>query len=365
MTGMNTPIKTYSLEELGETAVKLGQPKFRGMQIAEWLYLRQATSFDDMTNLPKTLRTALAEEFPLHQTKIIDKQVSQDGTRKYIMQFGDGQCAETVAIPAFSPDEDETGRLTVCFSTQIGCSMGCTFCATGQEGFTRNLLVGEMVDQITIVQNDFGQRVSNAVAMGQGEPFLNYKNTLAALRILNHQKLLRIGARRITVSTCGITKGIDKMAQEPEQFTLAVSLHSAVQSTRNALMPNMQNQPLKNLKAALAHYIEKTGRRVTLEHILIRDINDNEEDLQALIRFCDGLLCHVNLLPFNPVDSTCFVPSKQKTVQKWLETLESERIESTFRQSRGSDIAGACGQLKNKQKPEDPAAAPLKPRPPV
>lgn len=346
---MSKPIKTYSLEGLSELAVELGQPKFRGMQIAEWLYLKQATSFDDMTNLPKALRAALANDFPLHSTEIADKQVSQDGTRKYIMRFGDGQCAETVAIPAFSPTEDETGRLTVCFSTQVGCRMGCTFCATGQEGFTRNLQVGEMVDQIALVQSDFGQRVSNVVAMGQGEPFLNYENTLAALRILNHQKLLRIGARRITVSTCGITSGIDKMAQEPEQFTLAVSLHSAVQSTRNALMPNMQSQPLKSLKAALAHYIEKTGRRVTLEHILIRDINDDEDDLQALIRFCDGLLCHVNLLPLNPVDSACFVPSKQKTIQKWLESLEAKRIETTFRQSRGSDIASACGQLKNKK----------------
>ena len=345
---MSKPIKTYSLEGLGEIAAELEQPKFRGMQIAEWLYLRQAASFDDMTNLPKTLRAALSEEFPLHQTKIVDKQVSQDGTRKYIMQFGDDQCAETVAIPTFSPNEEEAGRLTVCFSTQIGCSLGCAFCATGREGFTRNLQVGEMVDQIAIVQSDFGQRVSNVVAMGQGEPFLNYNNTLAALRILNHQKLLKIGARRITVSTCGITSGIDKMAQEPEQFTLAVSLHSAIQSTRNALMPSMQNQPLKTLKAALAHYIEKTGRRVTLEHILIQDINDGEDDLQALIRFCDGLLCHVNLLPLNPIDSACFAPTKQKNVKKWLETLEKKRIEATFRQSRGSDIAGACGQLKNK-----------------
>lgn len=345
---MDKPIKTYSLEGLAELATTLNQPKFRGMQIAEWLYAHEASSFDDMTNLPKTLRTALAEEHPLHTAKILDKQISQDETRKYVVGFEDGQCAEMVAIPSLHTEEQEPSRLTVCISTQVGCSMGCTFCATGQEGFTRNLQVGEIVDQVILAQNDFGTRVSNVVVMGQGEPFLNYENTLAALRILNHQKLMKIGARKITVSTCGIVKGIDGFAQEPEQFTLAVSLHSAIQSTRNVLMPNTQNQPLRILKAALSHYIEQTGRRVTLEHVLIEDMNDGEEDLDALVKFCDGLLCHVNLLPLNPIDSACFTPSKQKTVQKWLDTLDKKHIEATFRQSRGSDIAGACGQLKNK-----------------
>lgn len=340
-------IKSYSLEELSQTMEDLGQPRFRAEQLAQWLYVHHVSSFDEMTNLSKALRAELAEKYSLPVASILDKQVSADGTRKYILRFADGECVETVAIPSSSSEEGSQKRLTVCFSTQVGCSLECSFCATGREGFTRNLAVGEMVDQILMAQEDFGQRVSNVVAMGQGEPFLNYKNTLAALRIINHPKLLKIGARRITVSTCGILDGIDRFATVPEQFTLAVSLHSARQSIRNAIMPRMEKQPLRQLQAALINYLEKTDRRITLEYLLIKDLNDGEEDLQALVRFCDGLLCHVNLLPLNPVASTWFQPSSQATVRRWLQELENHRIETTFRQSRGEDITGACGQLKN------------------
>lgn len=279
---------------------------------------------------------------------MLDRRVSKDGTRKYVWQFDDGAGVETVAMP--SKDKDAKGspqRLTVCFSTQVGCAIGCAFCATGKEGFVRNLTPGEMVDQIVLAGHDMGMRVSNVVAMGQGEPFLNYDNTLAALRFMNAKDGLGIGARHITISTCGILKGIERLADEPEQFTLAVSLHSAVQSTRDALMPHMKNAPLHHLHTALERYIEQSGRRVSLEYLLLKDLNDDEAHLAALKEFCRGLLCHVNILPFNEVAGSPFQPASAKTRTKWVNQMEAAGIETTVRDSRGSDIEGACGQLKN------------------
>ena len=279
---------------------------------------------------------------------MLDRRVSKDGTRKYVWQFDDGAGVETVAMP--SKDKDAKGspqRLTVCFSTQVGCAIGCAFCATGKEGFVRNLTPGEMVDQIVLAGHDMGMRVSNVVAMGQGEPFLNYDNTLAALRFMNTKDGLGIGARHITISTCGILKGIERLADEPEQFTLAVSLHSAVQSTRDALMPHMKNAPLHHLHTALERYIEQSGRRVSLEYLLLKDLNDDEAHLAALKEFCRGLLCHVNILPFNEVAGSPFQPASAKTRTKWVNQMEAAGIETTVRDSRGSDIEGACGQLKN------------------
>ena len=340
-------IKTYSLNELTQVIKDLGQPSFRASQIAQWLYLHHISSFEEMTNLSKSLRDSLADQFSLYTPSIFDKQVSMDGSRKYILELEDGSLIETVGIPSFSLDDGQQKRLTVCFSTQVGCPIACAFCATGQEGFTRNLSIGEIVDQILTVQKDFGIRVTNIVAMGQGEPFLNIDNLLGALQIINHPKLLKIGARRITVSTCGILSGIERFAAVPEQFTLAVSLHSARQYTRDIIMPHMKNQPLSQLKPTLLDYIEKTNRRVTFEYLLLKDINDTKEDLESLIEFCDGILCHINLLPLNPVSTSHFKPSSQETVIQWQRELERNHIETTLRQSRGKDIAGACGQLKN------------------
>ena len=215
-------IKAYSLDELGQLFKDKSLPQFRAKQVYQWLYQKDACSYDEMTNLPKNLRATLAEELPLLPAAVIDRQVSSDKTRKYVIQFTDGTATEMVAIPS-------QDRLTVCFSTQVGCAMACSFCATGHEGFTRNLLPGEMVEQVLIAQHDIGRRVTNLVAMGQGEPFLNYDNVRKALTILNSEQGLNIAARKITVSTCGVFAGIQKFAQEPEQFTLAVSLHSAIQ----------------------------------------------------------------------------------------------------------------------------------------
>lgn len=339
---MNEPIKSYSREGIAQLVSDLGLPRFRAQQIYEWVYVRGAQSWDEMTNLPIALRSRMADTAPLHAPSVLDEAVSVDGTHKYLVEYHDGVAVETVAIPS----RDNT-RLTVCFSTQAGCAMACSFCATGQEGFTRNLMPGEIVDQIHIVQHSFGKRVTNLVAMGQGEPFLNYDNTLAALRILNDPKGIGIGARRISVSTCGIIPGINRLATEPEQFTLAVSLHSALQKTRDDLMPRMSKMPLPELREAIKSYIAQTNRRVTFEYIMIDGVNDTDEHLRALLSYCSHLLCHVNLIPINRIEGSSLQPTRRQKIDGWIHELAGRGIEATLRDSRGGDIAGACGQLKN------------------
>lgn len=342
---MTASIKQLGAQEIEDLVKKAGQPAFRMKQLREWLFVRWADSYDEMTNLPLAFREQLASEAPLTKPIALDRQVSRDGTRKYVLELSDGLCVETVAIPS-----KNDGRLTVCFSTQVGCAMACAFCATGHEGFTRNLGMGEIVDQVLFAQEDMGMRVSNLVAMGQGEPFLNYETLIDALHVLNDPKGIAIGARKITVSTCGILDGITRFAKEPEQFTLAISLHSAVQQTRDALMPRVANQPLDELKKTLTAYLARTNRRVTFEFLLIEGLNDSQDELDALLAFCDGLLCHVNLLPVNPVEGSPFQPSSRKTADAWIEACEAAGISATYRQSRGADIQGACGQLKNSRK---------------
>ncbi|WP_139651397.1 23S rRNA (adenine(2503)-C(2))-methyltransferase RlmN [Raoultibacter phocaeensis] len=342
---MERDIKSLDLDELAELVQSLGQPAFRTKQLFQWLYGHHVRSWDEMTNLPASLRSELASSYPLRTGSVVNRQVSKDETRKYVIEFHDGACVETVAMPTFSSDAPD--RLSICFSTQAGCAMGCSFCATGKEGFTRNLTIGEMIDQIVIAQQDLGMRASSLVAMGQGEPFLNYDNTIAALHIANSPQSLNIGARHITISTCGILKGIQSLSHEPEQFTLAVSLHSAEQQVRDRLMPSMASVPLERLKEALNAYREKTNRRVTFEYIMIHDVNDTKQALEHLVSFCSGMLCHVNLLPINEIVGSPYHPSSSRTMKHWVETLSRNGIETTVRHSRGSDIAGACGQLKN------------------
>lgn len=343
---METEIKAYSYEALAELLKQLGQPSFRADQLANWLYAHSVTSYDEMENLPKTLRMTLCENHPLYTPTVINRQISKDKTRKYVLEFHDKTRVETVAMPS---EKDSFGhqRMSVCVSTQVGCPMACSFCATGKEGFLRNLLPGEIIDQIKIVEEDTGIVATNIVTMGQGEPFLNYENVLAALRFANHPKLLGIGARHITLSTCGIIKGINHLSQEPEQFTLAVSLHCAIQKTRNKLMPKVANENLSTLKECLIAYVKRTNRRISFEYILLEGITDDEASLAALISYCKDLLCHVNLLPVNKVEGSLFSPSSTSTTKKWLSELEKAHIPVTLRKSRGSDISGACGQLKN------------------
>lgn len=340
---MKSSIKAYSYEALKILGEEEGWPRFRVDQLFSWLYEHGVSSYDEMTNLPKSLRHELAEHYPVNFPSVITKQVSSDESRKYLVRYEDGACVETVGIPS-----RDNKRLSVCVSTQVGCAMGCVFCATGKQGFVRDLLPGEIVDQVMIVQKDFGVRVSNVVVMGQGEPFLNYYNTLSALKILNHPKGLAIGARHITISTCGIIPGIKKLSEEAEQFTLAISLHAAVQPLRDMLMPGLKNYPLERLRTALREYALKTGRRITFEYIMIKDMNDSPECLTALKTFCKNLPCHINLLFFNDFGETSFSSSSRNVLDRWVSELAASGIEATVRDSRGSDIAGACGQLNTK-----------------
>lgn len=336
---MTTPFKTFTIDELNALTEAAGLSKFRAMQLLTWVYGRGVKSYEEMTDVPKVIREQFTLAFPLHSPTVIQKQVSQDGSRKYLLQFHDGALAETVGLPS------RDGRLSVCCSSQAGCAMGCTFCATGKAGLTRDLTAGEIVDQVLVVQEDFNDRVTNVVMMGQGEPFANYDAVIGALRIMNHSKLLNIGARHITVSTSGFLNGIDRFTQEPEQFTLAVSLHSAHQATRDALMPALKNQRLGALRQALERYSGITGRRYSFEYSLMAGVNDGTDQLEALVEYCRRLLCHVNLIPLNSVEGSLVEPSSLKTVEAWRQCLEDAGISVTVRKSRGSDIAGACGQL--------------------
>lgn len=344
---MNNELLMLTLPELTTRIESWGFPRFRAKQVYEWLHKHHCSSYDEMSNIPKALRVQLSDAFPLDSFTLFNKQVSRDGTRKYVFKLTDGCLVETVGMPTFRGD-GSLERLSVCVSSQVGCPMACAFCATGREGLTRNLSASEIVQQVALVQKDFSARVSNVVVMGQGEPFLNYDEVLAALRLLNSDDDLNIGARHITLSTCGILDGIERHSQEPEQFTLAVSLHAARQSVRDSLMPRVANQPLPLLKRALKTYIKRTNRRVSFEYLLMAGVNDSDDDLGALIDFCDGLLCHVNLLPMNPVEGAAFQPSSARTVEKWTRALSRHGIETSMRKSRGADIDGACGQLKNK-----------------
>ncbi|MDR3136455.1 MAG: 23S rRNA (adenine(2503)-C(2))-methyltransferase RlmN [Coriobacteriales bacterium] len=371
---MGKKLNIRSLDHAGlrEIATRYGQKPFRGDQLVHWLYGRGARDFAEMVNLPGDFRAKLDRDFEVAYPTLVKRQVAADKTRKYLVQLADGTLVETVAIP-------ERRRLTVCLSTQVGCAMGCVFCATGQMGLMRSLAAGEMLDQLMMVRQDFADatggdavdrlpvapaavavaastsplRISNVVAMGQGEPFANYDATLAALRMINDPALYGIGARHITVSTCGLLRPLERFATEPEQFTLAISLHSAVQATRDALMPELSHQPLAQLREALIYYLQNTSRRPSLEYVLIAGVNDNAAELAALLDFCavpaPGF--HVNLIRLNPLPAlasgasqplTSAAPAAMRTFQK---ALAQANVSASVRTPRGADILGACGQL--------------------
>ena len=341
------PRRGYSKEpiprqgSLLELLAELKQPSFRAKQIEEWVWVRNARSFDEMTNLPKSLREELSKRLTLGGVEEVARQGSVDGSRKYLLRFPDGVSVECVGMPS-------RNRLAVCVSTQAGCAMGCAFCATGGAGLTRSLTSAEIYEQVMHVRDDFNTRVTSVVMMGQGEPFMNYDATLEALRKLNSPEGAGIGARHLTVSTCGVIPQIMRFANEPEQFTLAVSLHSAVQKTRNALMPGVRKYSLVNLYNAMGEYVNKTSRRPTYEYALIGGINDTESELQALCDFCEGTLAHVNLIQLNEVEGSKLRPSTPERAQDFVRALARVGVEATVRDSRGADIDAACGQLKQR-----------------
>lgn len=335
-------IRLLDLEELQNLVKELGQPAFRAKQLNEWIHEKNVCSFDEMTNLPVAMREKLSERFSFNVPVELVKQVSKDGSRKYLLQFADGVSVETVGMP-------NRNKLAVCISSQAGCAMGCAFCATGLAGLSRSLTAQEMVDQVLHVSRDFGERVTSVVFMGQGEPFANFDATVDALRALNDPDGLAIGARHLTVSTCGVIPGIRRFAELPEQFTLAISLHSAVQGTRNQLMPGVKKYTLPRLHEAIQLYVEKTGRRPTYEFAMIDGINDTNPEMQALIDFCAGTLCHVNLIQLNNIPDSPFRPSPIEKVETLQRRLTMHGVETTIRNSRGSDIDAACGQLKQRR----------------
>lgn len=339
---MSTPIKSFNIQGVQDIVSNAGLPAFRSMQILTWLYEKGVRSYSEMSNLPKAMREQFDEAYPLERPSVVVTNESSDGTRKYLIEFADGATTEMVALPS-------DDRLTVCASSQSGCAMKCSFCATGKLGLRRSLLPGEIVDQVSMIQEDFERRVTNVVVMGQGEPFANFDNVVGALRILNHPNLLNIGARHITVSTCGIIKGIEDFSKLDEQFTLAISLHAARQEVRDSIMPLVENQRLDTLKHSLTNYANLTGRRFSFEYSLMRGINDSEDDLEALVEYCNGLLCHVNLIPLNEVPGSDFKPVSSAVMKHWADSLDKNHVPVSIRKSRGSDIAAACGQLALQQ----------------
>lgn len=341
---MHTTLKQFTLNELQELLLTEGEKKFRATQIFDWLYKQRASSYDEMRNISQRTKSILAKQYPFTYPSLVHKQVSADGTRKYLLRLFDDVLVETVGIPSAN------NKLTVCCSSQAGCAMACAFCATGKQGLIRNLYLGEIVDQINVVADDFRQRVSNIVVMGQGEPFANYQAVIQALHILNNSRYNDIGARHITISTCGIVPNIKKLAHEGMQYTLAVSLHSAIQRTRNEIMPRITQFPLTDLKDALEYYTRTTNRRVSLEYALIKDVNDSVEHLRALCSFCNNLLCHVNIIMLNKIENSPFAPVSESVRRLWLQELENHNIPATARRSRGADIDGACGQLARSYK---------------
>ena len=332
-------LRSMTHGQLQELMSELGQPAFRVKQIEEWVWRKNVSSLDEMSNLPKTLRHVLQDRVTLDSTEEIARQLSADGSRKYLLRFPDGVSVECVGMPS-------KGKLTACASSQAGCGIGCAFCATGMSGLTRSLSAGEIYEQVMHVRDDFGRRVTSVVLMGQGEPFANYTETLAALRRLNSPDGAGIGARHLTVSTCGIIPMIKKFANEPEQFTLAVSLHSAVQRTRDMLMPGVKKYSLIHLYDIMNEYVNKTGRRPSYEFALIRGVNDSDNEIAALCDFCRDNLAHVNLIMLNEVKGSKFQPSTNERAREFVRRLTSVGVEATIRDSRGSDIDAACGQLR-------------------
>jgi 23S rRNA (adenine2503-C2)-methyltransferase len=330
-----------SQEELADLLESWGEPRFRARQVWSWLYEKRVASFEAMTNLPKTLRDHLAEETTLGVLALEAEQVSHDGTIKRLYRLNDDQLIEAVLM------EYDDERRTACISTQAGCAMGCVFCATGQMGFARHLSADEIFEQAVAFARDLearGERLSNVVFMGMGEPFHNYDATLEAIRRLMRD--LGIGARHITVSTVGLVTMIRKFADEGLQVKLAVSLHAATDAEREALLPVNKRYPLSDLIDACHYYVEKSGRRISFEWTLIQGENDTPEQAHALGRLLKGLHCHVNLIPLNPTGGYHGGPSAQGRIDTFIALLSEYGIPATVRIRRGIDIDAGCGQLK-------------------
>ena len=333
-------IKSQDLSELKKTVESLSEKPFRAKQIYEWLHKKQADSFQEMTNLSVSLREKLERNCQIVSLKVLEVQTSKlDGTQKYLFALPDGNVVESVLMKYHHGN-------SVCISSQVGCKMGCRFCASTIGGWTRNLLPSEMLDQVYKIQKLSKERVSNVVVMGTGEPLDNYDNLLRFIRMLSDEKGLHISQRNITVSTCGIVPKMYDLAQEDLQITLAISLHASNQQKREQLMPIARKYSLEELMKACRNYFEKTGRRLTFEYSLVGGENDSQEDAEELARLIKGLNCHVNLIPVNPIKERSYVQSDKKVIANFQNKLEKYQINVNIRREMGRDIDGACGQLR-------------------
>ncbi len=344
-------ILSLSFNELEQYVVsELSQPKFRAKQLWEWLWKRNASSFDEMTSLSKEFRQVLNEQAEILKLSLVDMQESKDGTMKFLLALPDGERIETVLIPSY--DREGKRRITQCISCQVGCAMACTFCSTGTMGFTRNMTMGEILGQIQFTREYIEDTdpshpiIRNIVYMGMGEPLLNLQNTIKSLETLNNDLGLAFSPRRITVSTCGIKQGLEELSDSGLSY-LAISLHAPNQALREQIMPKAaKGWHLNDLVNNLADYKLKSRERITLEYLLIGNVNDSIEEAKELVRICSYLKAKVNLIPYNETPHSNFTAPTQERLRAFQEYLNEKRIVAVFRKSKGADIAAACGQLK-------------------
>lgn len=349
-----TDIKSLSLEELKEEFALLSEKAFRATQTYDWMHKKLVRNLDEMTNLSKDFRQMCKEKFFFTSLEMLQMQESAiDGTRKYLFRLYDGNVVESVWM------KYKHGN-SVCISSQVGCRMGCKFCASTLDGLARNLLPSEMLEQIYAISIHTGERVSNVVVMGTGEPMDNYDNLLQFLKLLTDENGLHISARNVTVSTCGIVPNMRKLAKEHLQITLALSLHATTDEKRRKLMPIANKYSIKELMETCQYYFEQTGRRITFEYSLVGGVNDTRQDAEELAALASSLNCHINLIPVNPIKERDFIQSEEKSILAFKKLLEKHRINVTIRREMGRDIDGACGQLRrsfmttgDKQKQEE------------
>ena len=339
-------IRALSKEELRDFFVQQGDKAFRGNQVYEWLWVKGAHDFEGMTNLSKQTRALLQEHFVINHIQVDEIQKSSDGTLKNAVALHDGLVVESVLIPT------ET-RTTACVSSQVGCSLDCAFCATAQLKRMRNLNPDEIYDQVVAIHREselyYDRPLSNIVFMGMGEPLMNYNNVLAAIDKITAKEGLGMSPKRITLSTSGVPKMIKKLADDGVKFNLAVSLHSAIQQTREEIMPFAKRFTLEDLRESLEYWYAKTKRRITYEYVVWKDINDSDDAIDALIKFCLHVPCKVNIIEYNPIGDDKFQQADDAVLDRYIAKLEAKRIPVTVRRSRGKDIDAACGQLANKR----------------
>ena len=338
---MNAHLKSKTQPEIAAVLKEMGQPAFRAKQVYSWLH-KAVRSYEEMSNIPKALREALAEKYPLYAPEAVRKQESaKDGTIKYLWKLADGNCVETVLMRYHYGN-------TVCISTEVGCAMGCAFCASTLGGLVRRLEPYEMLDQVMFTQADSGLPISHIVLMGIGEPLDNFDNVMRFLELVNSEDGMNISMRHISLSTCGLVPKIDALAQRKLQISLAISLHGPNDEIRNKIMPVNKAYPIEVLLAACRRYYEATSRRIHFEYAMIDGVNDRECDAKELLRRLKGLPCHVNMIPLNHVEESPLKPSSRAAVAKFQKILEDGGITATVRRTLGSDIDASCGQLRRK-----------------